>query len=177
MKGVTFLIEKLVTTTYKKLGINGILLLLIFIAIPASLFYTDYNGPDYHFTTNYTLRVVTEPEKVAEKDVPPAIDRFADDYYTVSLQIDNYYSKELNLPYLSAFQEDEDNFISFRDYDYYDDIKGYDVTSPDTCIPAGTGITLPYYFSGYELTDTDLTIRPYEDKEVNEENTVLLKLD
>ena len=31
MKGVTFLIEKLVTTTYKKLGINGILLLLIFI--------------------------------------------------------------------------------------------------------------------------------------------------
>ena len=35
MKGVTFLIEKLVTTTYKKLGINGILLLLIFIAIPA----------------------------------------------------------------------------------------------------------------------------------------------
>ena len=39
MKGVTFLIEKLVTTTYKKLGINGILLLLIFIAIPASLYF------------------------------------------------------------------------------------------------------------------------------------------
>ena len=50
MKGVLFLIEKLVTTTYQKLGINGILLLLIFIAIPASLFYADYNGPDYHFT-------------------------------------------------------------------------------------------------------------------------------
>lgn len=175
MKGVSFIIEKLFTTVYKHLGINGILLLIIAIVIPFSIFHTQYDGPDYSTSTNYTITPATKLKKVAKKDVPPSIDRFADDYYTISLRIHNYYSTEIvHMPYLSAAQED--NEISLLDYDYYSDIEKYDVISPDTCIPAGTEVTVPYYFSGYGLERAEFSITPFDDSETNDGNTLLLEL-
>ena len=72
---------------HRKSGINGILVIAILIALPCSIFFSESSSTQYKSGKRYAVTPVSDTEKVAEKDLPASIDRFADDYYKVVLQI------------------------------------------------------------------------------------------
>lgn len=167
-------IAKGVMWVHKKSGINGILVIAILIAIPCSFLSSESSSTKYRSFKGYSITPVSDTQKVAEKDLPASIDRFADDYYKVVLQINNHYSTELShAPYLTL--DDEEYYASFRPLEYYSDIeKSYDVISLENCIPAGTAVSIPYYFSGYELSGQTLSVMPLSDDEVTKSNSFKL---
>lgn len=159
---------------HRKFGINGILVIAILIALPCSFFFSESSSTQYKSIKGYAVTPVSDTEKVAEKDLPASIDRFADDYYKVVLQINNCYSTELpHAPYLTL--DDEKYYASFRPLEYYSDIeKSYDVIFLESCIPAGITMSIPYYFSGYELSGHTLSVMPFSDDEVTKSNSFKL---
>ena len=97
---------------HRKSGINGILVIAILIALPCSIFFSESSSTQYKSGKRYVVTPVSDTEKVAEKDLPASIDRFADDYYKVVLQINNCYSTELpHAPYLTL--DNEKYYASF----------------------------------------------------------------
>jgi hypothetical protein len=159
---------------HRKSGINGILVIAILIALPCSIFFSESSSTQYKSGKRYAVTPVSDTEKVAEKDLPASIDRFADDYYKVVLQINNCYSTELpHAPYLTL--NNEKYYASFRPLEYYCDIENsYDVISLENCIPAGTTMSIPYYFSGYELSGHTLSVMPLSDDEITKSNSFKL---
>ena len=144
---------------HRKSGINGILVIAILIALPCSIFFSESSSTQYKSVKGYAVTPVSDTEKVAEKDLPASIDRFADDYYKVVLQINNCYSTELpHAPYLTL--DNEKYYASFRPL--------------ENCIPAGTTMSIPYYFSGYELSGHTLSVMPLSDDEITKSNSFKL---
>ncbi len=178
MNGLSIVLKyfiKLCCAAYRKLGINGILIIAIAVTIPASALHLNTTQSDYKYSTNYTVTAASDPEKAAQKDIPLSVDRFGDDYYKVRLQITNSYSTEIYpLPSLSA--KNKENYVSLHELDYYSDIDDYDVISPDTCIPAGTSVTIPYYITGYDLDGARISIAPFDEDEANDKNSLSIHL-
>lgn len=151
---------------YKKLGINGILAILILIEIPILyLFYAD-NHSYYAIKDNYKLVDVTKYKELSAEEVPESASTDSHYYYAI-IRIDNYYYQETHLPDLEAIDQNGD-FLSVSTCDYYDDLEEQTQypTHPRAAIPAGTAVNAAYLLKipDYDLKDiTSITFYSFLD--------------
>lgn len=138
---------------YKKVGINGILVVLILIEIPVLYFYYADNHSYYEIKDNYKLTAVTKYEELSPEEFPESASTDSH-YYHAIIQIDNYYYQETHLPDLDAIDENG-NYFSVSTCDYYDDLEEQTQypTHPRSAIPAGTAVNATYLL---EISDYDL---------------------
>lgn len=174
MRGLSFIVKytlRFCAYIFKHLGLNGLLLLILILVLPGSLYYTTMTKDNYKHSSQYTLSAVSDVEEVKEQDVPASVKEYDETYYMVTLELSNPYSHELvRLPSLDANQDD--HYLHFTPYDYYTDIKDYNTVEVYTCVPAKTSVKVPYYFSSDDIAGTTITVTPLLQNEKTEDNTL-----
>lgn len=174
MRGFSFIVKytlRFCAYIFKHLGLNGLLLLILILVLPGSLYYTTKTKDNYKHSSQYTLSAVSDVEKIEEQAVPSCVRTQGEAYYKVTLEISNPYSHELiRLPSLDASHDD--HYLLFAPYDYYTEIKDYNTVAVYNCIPAKTSVKVPYYFSGNNIAGTTVTITPLLKEEKTKDNTL-----
>lgn len=125
----------------RKVGINGILFLILILELPAMYFYysnTRYEylqGHEYNILEGNGIRKLS-PEKDHLEQMGVSVKK-SESYYLAELQVDNLYSNEIRYLSLSASNQNGD-VIDCRTMGYYDASgnEGQEV------IPAGVTGTL-----------------------------------
>lgn len=151
---------------FKKSGINGILIIILFIEIPILCFYYSDSSRYYAIDDNYRIEKIVDYEEIFMNGLPETENEPSPyHYFYTTVQIDNYYYKEIPTPDLKA--EDSDGIsIPFSQCGYYDDLENNASYTGhlSAVIPAGVSANVPYLLelSDYHLNAMDsITIYGY----------------
>ena len=121
-------------------------------------------------TLGCTAEILALPVRNSKEDCN---DESRDQLQVVGVQAE--IEDHLNNQIVHNRTEREKYYASFRPLEYYCDIENsYDVIYLENCIPAGTTISIPYYFSGYELSGHTLSVMPLSDDEITKSNSFKL---
>lgn len=136
---------------YKQLGINAILVVILFVEILCCTFYYSDNSSFYRIADNLKLIQVTSFTPVFYEELPESEKEYYSDYklyYLANVEIGNYYYTADNIPSLSAEDQNGDS-IHPDYYDYYseyEELVNFPKVEGRTTIPAGTSVVVPYLF-------------------------------
>lgn len=156
---------------FKKLGINGILVMILLIELPALYaYYCDERG-HYVIERNYRMQGVVNYREVSVDELPEKEKTYASGsgrYFYTDVQIDNYYYKELLAHGVNA-ESSEGYALPFYQCDYYDDLESLS-GKLRSVIPAGTSAYVTYLLTipDYHMDTIDsVTIYSVEDHYLN----------
>lgn len=136
------LVIRFLVFLYKKVGINGIFVLILPVELLVMGAYYDSQSDQYLYDNNYILSEVIRLEKLSPEDARLKANNIVIEQgqvgYLALIQIDNLYSSEVR--YLSIDAKSQDgSYILCRELDYYgEEAEGREV------IPAGASGKVPF---------------------------------
>lgn len=131
---------------FRKMGINGILVLLLLIELPVvSVYYSEESKHDTS-RQNYKLaepvsmeEISIEDPRLTENGVSLKMDM---KYYLATIKVENYYSSDVRYMSIEAKNQDEER-VNVWPVSYYGELK-YDYIQDGLSIPAGSSRDMQY---------------------------------
>lgn len=157
MNGVSSIIKlivKLFIFVFKKLRIQGVLLLLILMLLPVSLALYNEKSDEYQY--EYAWEIVgadiEQVEKTDERCAYFSESQLDENYgkvylYEINFHIRNTGSNDMRVDYETGsieIKDDEGHYISKRQAEYYSEMDSHDRISCEA-IPSGKTVNVTYY--------------------------------
>lgn len=162
---------KILRFIFLKVGINGILIVVLLIELPILHIYYQEESQQYRWEQEYRISQSPQIRPLSKEEALELGDLDVyegESHYLTELSLDNLYSNDIR--YLSIYAKNQDGYeLRFHSLDYYDSAQG----KGQTVIPAGTRGKKTYVLSLSESEMEELDTLIFFERKGEEQKTLV----